>query len=84
MLLKVRAIPALPRTPASAVPLASNALPTPGMLALRVAVGFQGVGTSVEAVDFQVVVGSVEVVVAQDQAEVAVDVQVAAEGEADD
>ena len=74
-------MPALPKTPASEAPLASNARPTPGILGLRMAVGFQAVGASVvavvgseEVVDFQVEGTNVEAVV----------VQVAAEGEAND
>jgi len=77
MLLRAHAIPAPPKTPASAAPSASNARPMPEILALRVAVGFQVVVGSAEAVG-----GNTEVVVAQVEGVCAVVAE--EEGDADD
>ena len=54
MLLKAHVIPALPKTPASAAPFASNARPTPEIGSLPGEVGLQVVGNS-EVVVAQVV-----------------------------
>jgi hypothetical protein len=57
MLLRAHVTPALPKTPASEAPLASNARPTPEIGPLPGEVGFQVVG-SPEAVVAVVEVGA--------------------------